>query len=380
MASPYDVFGIPSSTGPAGGYDAEVRGRLAQMAARRAGGAAAAAPSVATAANPAPVATAVASATPSFGKALLTRAAPVVAPLAAAVSDVYDMGKNGVNTNNALSAGLNAGIAGISAVNPLAGLGLFAGKTLGDFASPVLSRLFTSPAEDAANAANRAAGVPASAVSTAAPAAPATITPNSAAAAEIIAGRGVPAPGTGAIINSRGVGSLLNTSGLPVAAVSAPAAPVRPAPPQLGEKGGIFSNLVPFVNKVSAQRFDTAYDTRDYNRAAKASATALKTEEVASGRMKAVADIIAAQARSAAAATSGVKETTDAAGRPGTLDLKTGVFRPATPPLTEENLQATMKANKLTRSQTLDKLVASGKITAAEAAAMGAVSGGVIKN
>lgn len=381
-ASPYDVFGIPSGGDVPGAYDAEVRARLAARAARPAGGASAAAPSVGTPDNPAPVATATASATPSIGQRLLSMGRKALGPVAGAAiaaPSIYDMVKNGQVDQGNLE---NVAIGGLTAAHPLAGFGAGAFKAARDFALPYITRMIQpeknpniyTPATQAA--VDAAGAAPAASPGGPIPAGTTTY-PNAGAAPQsvrdlITGARTTPDSGTGVIQSSTGKVISLNT-GAPDAASAVPAAAAsaRPLTPTLGTEGGIFSNLVPFVNKVSQAKLDTAYAGQAFNRGVKLTDLDIKGQTAQAAQLRGIGAIITGNARAAANATAGLKEATDASGRPGALDLRTNTFKPATPPLTEQDIQATMTANKLTRSQTLDRLVATGKVSAAEAKALG---------
>lgn len=387
MASPYDIFGVPSGGEVPGSYDAEVRARIAARAARTAtGGAAAAAPSVATPDNPSPVATAAASAAPSFGQRLLKlgrRAVGPVAGAAIAAPSIIDMVKNGrVDYGNAE----NVAIGGLTAANPLAGFGVGALKAVRDFALPYITRMIQPEKNPAIYTPETQAAVDAASAGPSAPVPGAsippgtTVYPNQASAPQAIrdlltGARATPDAGTGVVKSSSGKIISLNT-GAPAeqvvpGQVAAAPAQVRAEVPTLGTRGGIFSNLLPFVDKISQAKINTAYAGQEFNRAAKSADLGIKSQTAQAAQLRGIGAIISGNASAATAASAGLKQTTDAAGRPGTLDLRTNTFKPATPPLTEQDIQATMKANKLTRSQTLDRLVAAGKISAAEAKNLG---------
>lgn len=170
-------------------------------------------------------------------------------------------------------------------------------------------------------------------------------------------------PGTGVIRNSRGEVTTLNT-GAPSAAqpviARRAAAPTATKAPTLGTDGGIFDNLVSFANDRSQQMLDAAGSARDVNRAVKSASiqkVGIEGENAISNRIKAHAALETALG-------AGKKLGYDQAGNPIIVNTKTDrALQPTiNKPLTEADITATMKANKLTRPQVIERLRKEGRL------------------
>lgn len=170
-------------------------------------------------------------------------------------------------------------------------------------------------------------------------------------------------PGTGLIRNSRGEVTTLNT-GAPAQSQGVvarrAAAPAATKAPTLGTEGGIFDNLVSFANDRNQQMLDAAGSARDVNRAVK-SAT---IQKVGIEGENAVSNRIRAHAALETALGAGKKLGYDQAGNPVIVNTKTDrAIQPTiNKPLTEADITATMKANKLTRPQVIERLRKEGRL------------------
>lgn len=135
--------------------------------------------------------------------------------------------------------------------------------------------------------------------------------------------------------------------------------------PTLGTRGTIFENLVAFAGERNRAMLAAAGGAREVNRAVKAAQIArigIEGENAVSNRMKAQADV--EKARS-----DGKKVAYDVTGNPVIVDTKRGtaVAPKVNKPVTEADIQATMKANKLTRAQVMERLIAEGRISPEDA-------------
>ena len=316
-----------------------------------------AAPSVATATNPAPVATAQAATRLTFGQRAL-RALQTGGRL---------LGAAGIGATGATSALKTAGTPtedyerrfgvgpsnldspALRLVRDLAVRGAGALVDLGDTVNPF------------SGGARAPAAVPAPSG-----AAAATATPVNAEA--LMTGTGVPEFGTGAFRVGRRPAVALDSraalaAAAPAVAAAAPAA-AAPAAPVLGTEGGIFGNLVNFTRDLGKQKIAAATEGRDLNRAVKLGTLAATQQTAASGAENAISARLKAFAALETAGASGLKVTPDLMGNPVITDLrkKTALAPTVNKPVTEADIAATMKANKMTRQQVEARLRAEGRI------------------
>jgi len=186
----------------------------------------------------------------------------------------------------------------------------------------------------------------------------------SAASAELD-GTGVPGVGTGVIRNNTTGAVYRANTGVPAAAApTTAAAPAKRATaPQIGTEGGIFQNLVPFVNEVNRAKVAAANSGQDFKRAAKLVPLQQKDAELKISASNADSARITALARVAAAMKDTGKVVQDAAGNP--IEVKDGkatILKPQAA-VTEADITETMKANKMTRAQVIARLEAEGRMT-----------------
>jgi hypothetical protein len=183
----------------------------------------------------------------------------------------------------------------------------------------------------------------------------------------LMTGTAVPAPGTGAFrvgnrravaVDSRGAAA----EAAPV--IAAARQSTAPAAPVLGTEGGIFSNLVQFQKDLGKQKIAAATEAREFGRGVKLGTLGAAQQTAASAAENAVSNRIKAIADIETALGSGRKVTTDLMGNPVIVDTKTRTALAPTvnKPVTDADIAATMKANKMTREQVLARLRAEGRI------------------
>jgi hypothetical protein len=181
----------------------------------------------------------------------------------------------------------------------------------------------------------------------------------------LVLGQSVPAVGTGGAVNLRtGRTMAFDTPAEAVPATPAPTTPAEIAAPRLGTQGGIFENLVPFMDQRNRAVMQAARGARDINRQVKASEVASKQAATATGQENAVSNRLRAFAALQQAGIAGKKVTTDIMGNPVVTDVARGTALAPTvnKPVTEPDITATMKANKMTREQVLARLRQEGRI------------------
>lgn len=357
-----------------------------ETAGSRFGGAAAgapspapAAPSVATATNPAPVATSTAASGTTFGQRALRSlrlggrllgaagVASVGADTAMTVANKttgdYEKQLSGLGVqpgkryeSDALQLVRDIGVRGLGSLVDL-------GQAVNPFSS--------GGARAAAPAAPGTGPAAASAVpATTIPAGVSAYESTAKAPAEIQAlvnGRlPVPALGTGAAVNNRTGRTLGFNTGIPAAPVygGGNAEPAYTALPELGTKGGIFSNLSEFANKVSAQRGAAAASGQTLNRALRIGGLNVKQSEAESRSTAALGTLLRGQAAVANAGEAGKKVTVDLMGNPVIVNTKAGTALAPTvkKPISESDIAETMKANKMSREAVVARLRAEGRM------------------
>lgn len=336
------------------------------------------APSLPTSTNPAPVATAAAERGLSFGQKALRAlrvggralgAAGIGLTAAESATKTYntpteDYEKRlGIGPSNLDSpAGRFARDLGVRAVGGLLDLG----DTINPFSST--PRLASQGA---------AAGTGAAA---AAPVVPSTFIPSgvtaydSASAAprevqNLVSGaQPIPALGTGSAVNTRTGRTLAFNTGAPAAAAPGIAQPdtstVGTTLPTLGTKGGIFTNLAKFSSDLAAQKGAAAASGQSFNRNVKLSGLSIKDQEAQARNVAALGTLYRGQAAIANAGDAGRKVTVDAMGNPVIVDTKsmTALAPKVNQPVSESDIAATMKANKMSREAVIARLRAEGRM------------------
>jgi hypothetical protein len=344
-------------------YGPEMVGKM-ETAGARFGGAASAspAPSVATATNPAPVATSTAASAPTFGQRamrilrgggrLLGAAgvgavgADVATTVAGKTTEQYEkeLSGLGVSQNPAFES------PALRAVRDVGVRGLGALVDLGRAVNPFGGARSPTPIATVAGAGGAAAAGP---------------TPINAEA--LMTGTGVPEFGTGAFrVGNRRAVAVDSRAALAAAVpAAAPAAtPAAPTAPTLGTEGGIFGNLVQFQKDLGKRKIEAATETRDFSRGVKLGTLGATQQKAAAESENAISNRIKAAAAVETALGSGRKLTTDLMGNPIVVDVKakTAYAPTVNKPVTESDIAATMKANKMTREQVIARLRAEGRM------------------
>lgn len=343
-------------------YGPEQVGKMEAAGARFGGGASAAqvrtpaAPSIATATNPAPIATSAAESGTTFGQRALRAlrfggkalgAAGI--GLTAGVSALKTYGtptedyekRFGIGPSNLDSPTLRfARDIGVRSAGALADLG----STLNPFSSV---------------GARAAAPTAASAVAPAAPG------PSPINAEALMTGTGVPETGTGAFrVGTRPAVAVDTRSvGAPAATATA-AAPSAITLPTLGTEGGIFSNLARFHSEVAAKRGAVAASGQALNRAVKLGGLEAKQAEAESRGIAAIGTLLRGQAAVASAGEVGKKVTVDMTGNPVIVDTRrnTAMAPTVRKPISEADIAETMNANKMSREAVVARLRAEGRM------------------
>jgi hypothetical protein len=178
----------------------------------------------------------------------------------------------------------------------------------------------------------------------------------------------IPALGTGGAVNTRTGRTLAFNTGVPAAA----AAPVdqtgettpSTSLPVLGTKGGIFNSLAKFSGEVAAQRGATAASGQSFNRYLKTAGVETKRQEAQARGLAATGTYLRGAAAVADAGDKNKKVTVDAMGNPVIVDTKnqTALAPKVNQPVTEADITATMKANKMSREAVLARLRAEGRM------------------
>lgn len=343
------------------------------------GGAPAAAPSVPTATNPAPVATAAAERGLSFGqKALrLLRTGGRV------------LGAAGIGVTGAMSAARTYETPtedyekrfGIAPSNMDSPAGRFV-RDLGVRSLGAVADLGTTlnPFSSTANPVAKTGGALAAApggVSSTIP--EGTTAYNSVAAApkevqNLVRGaQPIPALGTGAARNNSTGRVLAFNTGVPAEGGPNPAAYEQSpttmranstALPSLGTEGGIFNNLAKFSSDVAAQKGAAAAAGQSFNRSLKIGGLNVKEQEAQARNLAATGTYLRGTAAVADAGDKGKKVTVDAMGNPVIVNTKTGTAMApkVNQPVSESDIAATMKANNMSREAVLARLRAEGRM------------------
>jgi hypothetical protein len=182
----------------------------------------------------------------------------------------------------------------------------------------------------------------------------------------LLRGTGVPESGTGAFRVGRRPAVAVDTRGsvVPTAASVASNAVAPTVLPTLGTQGGIFQNLSKFNAEVGAQRGAAAASGRETKRAVRATELGLKESDAASRSVAALGTLLRGQAAVANAGDAGKKVTTDLMGNPVIVNTKAGTALAPTvkKPVSEADIAATMKANKMSREAVLARLRAEGRM------------------
>lgn len=321
-------------------------------------GGATAAPSVATAVNPAPVATATAASSLSFGQRALRALRTGARGLGLGAGVVQaGIGVKQAAEGNLGDAADNVFQGAATAVNPVLGVAgnlLTAGRDV--VMRSVIDRLFGQ---------NRTFLPQATPTGGAAAAAPSAPTPINAEA--LMTGTAVPEFGTGAFRVGRrpavAVDSRAALAAVPAAGGS-PVAATAPTAPVLGTEGGVFGNLVNFTKDLGKQKIATATEGRDFNRTVKLGGLAATQQTAEAASANAVSNRIKALADVESAGTAGLKVVTDMMGNPIVVNTRknTALAPTVNKPITEADIQATMKKHKLTREQVEARLRAEGRL------------------
>lgn len=359
-------------------YGADTVGKM-EAAGSTFGGARAAAPSapsVATATNPAPIATSTAASQLNFGqkalralrfggKALGAAGIGITAGTAAmktadTPTEEYEK-RFGIGPSNLDSPALRLG-------RDVAVRSAGALVDLGDAVNPFSST--GAKAAAPAIAPNTNAGAPAAAPLTSLQPGvtnyPSVASSPAEARALISGAQSVPAQGTGTAVNNRTGKTMTFNTGVPAAAAptgAQPEAPVAPLP-TLGTEGGIFTNLAKFQTDVAKRAAVTAQGAQGFNRTIKLGTLGYHQQEAEARGLAAQGTYMRGAAAVANAGEAGKKVTTDLMGNPVITDTKKGTALAPTVMKTipESDITATMAANKMTREQVVARLRAEGRM------------------
>jgi len=104
---------------------------------------------------------------------------------------------------------------------------------------------------------------------------------------------------------------------------------------------------------------DLAYQARDRRRALEAGKLGIEQSAAQARALAAAGTYMRGTAAMSNVGTAGLKVATDAMGNPQIVNLKTGTART---PVKEEDIAATMAANKMTRDQVIARLRAEGRM------------------